>query len=323
MQVIAAGIKEGENGYRFGDINPEVRNMIRIEVVEDVPFVCFSDDDGSLRARYADKVDYLDSYEPGEDIQKTREMAFLDECRDKYCIDDVKVYLLKDGLKPEGCWTRITGLGDHFFVGDLLNEPDQDFGYHLGERIGFWLQSTEDGHTICVSDMNPSRALTEADLEDGTVLRDAIKTFNNERNQDNFIEVLELLRDSYVWIPCTVTMSDRDMEAFTRMVESKENLEDIIGEEFNNSDALRMIPDILQNGDNYFFPAFSSVEEMGEYGNDFSPVQEHFLTVIKLAMNNDKDLSGIVVNAFTEPFVLEKEIFDMVDNLKSRLIDQN
>ena len=58
---------------------------------------------------------------------------------------------------------------------------------------------------------------------------------------------------------------------------------------------------------------------MGEYGDNFSKVQRHMLEVIPLARNNEKDLSGIVLNAFTEPFVLDKEIWDIVENMKSRI----
>ena len=80
-----------------------------------------------------------------------------------------------------------------------------------------------------------------------------------------------------------------------------------------------MIPDILQNGEDFFFPVFSSVEEMGEYGNSFSKVEDSFLHAVVLARNNEKQVRGIVVNAFSEPFVLETEIFDLVEKMKSRI----
>ena len=80
-----------------------------------------------------------------------------------------------------------------------------------------------------------------------------------------------------------------------------------------------MIPDILQNGEAYFFPVFSTVEAMGEYGENFSKLQKHMLEVIPLARNNEKKPVGIVLNAFTEPFVLDAKIWDIVENMKSRL----
>ena len=38
-----------------------------------------------------------------------------------------------------------------------------------------------------------------------------------------------------------------------------------------------------------------------------------------MARNNEKNVSGIVRNAFTEPFVLDAEIYDIVEKMKSRL----
>lgn len=48
-------------------------------------------------------------------------------------------------------------------------------------------------------------------------------------------------------------------------------------------------------------------------------MQEHFLEALVLAKNNEKDLVGIVINAFSEPYVLEKEIWDLVEKMKSRI----
>ena len=64
---------------------------------------------------------------------------------------------------------------------------------------------------------------------------------------------------------------------------------------------------------------FSSIDEMGEYGDKFSKVQKHFLETISLARNNDKEIAGIVVNAFSEAFVLDRDLFDAVERLHSRL----
>jgi len=41
-------------------------------------------------------------------------------------------------------------------------------------------------------------------------LKAQIEQFDSERKKQNFISVLHCLRDSYVWIPGTVTMSDID-----------------------------------------------------------------------------------------------------------------
>ena len=319
LQVVAAGNRIGDQ-FTFGESNPEVRHIIRIEVVKDVPFYVLEDENGALRERFASKVDYLsESYDPTEDVLQTREMTFLDEWRDEYFIDDVQVHLVRDGLQTERCWTRIEALGDGFFIGTLLNEPYQDFGYHMDDRIGFFLQKTDDEHIICISDMNSSRKLTEADLEDGSMLKDAIRAFNQNNNQENFIEVFELLRDSYVWIPCNAVLGDTDQRQLEEMMKDTNDSEELIGTEYISSDEIRLIPDILQSGDRFYFPVFSSIEEMGEYGDSFSKVQKHFLEAIDLARNNDRGIAGIVVNAFSEVFVVNEDLFDVIEKMKSRL----
>lgn len=124
------------------------------------------------------------------------------------------------------------------------------------------------------------------------MLEAAIHTFNEERTEEHWMDIMEILRDSYVWIPCNAVMSDVDQA--------------------------RLIPDILQNGDKFFFPVFSNEGAMGDYGNGFSKVQKHFLEALVLAKNNEKDLAGIVINAFSEPYVLDKEIWDLVEKMKYR-----
>ena len=282
-----------------------------------------TDDDGRLAETFAAKLTMLKAYDAPEDIEMSRGMTFLDHCRDHFFIDDVMVRLLKDGLEPEGCWVRITNLVDNYFMGTLLNEPYQDFRWHKGESIAFFVGKTDEGEVFCYSNMNPSAKITEEDLADGTMLKEAVKVFNGERNMPNFLNVLEILRDSWVWVPCKAKMSDEDEARFTAMVESHmDDLDAMKGEEFQNHDPIRLIPDILQNGEEFFFPVFSSEEEMGEYGKQFSAVQKHMMEVMPLAKNNDRKPSGIVLNAFTDPFVLEAKIYDVFEGMKSRLPEE-
>ena len=97
------------------------------------------DSDGKLADFYAEKISVVEEYKASEDIEKTRCMEFLDASRDTCCVDDVLVYLFVDGKKTEGCWVRIEGLGDHHFIGTLLNEPNQDMGCHAGDLIIFYV----------------------------------------------------------------------------------------------------------------------------------------------------------------------------------------
>ncbi len=323
LEVLACAIIE-DGRFRYAPGNPEVSLKVRIESAEELEVLVASDDDGAMAEEFSGKLEMLKAYDVSEEIERTREMTFLDQSRDEHFIDDVKVRLVKDDLQTEECWVRIIGLEekDHFFMGTLLNEPYQDFGWHKGDEIAFFAHENEDEGIVLLSDMIPDKYFREEDLEDGKMLRDAISKFALERNEENLIDVLQILRDSWVWVPCTAILSDRDNDKLEQMVKGcEENLDDMIGQEFVANDSIRLVPDILKNGDDFYFPVFSDEESMGEYGKDFSKVARHILDVIPLAKNNEKNVKGIVINAFSEPFILDDRLFDLVAGLESRLIE--
>ena len=145
-------------------------------------------------------------------------------------------------------------------------------------------------------------------------IKSAINAFKNETSDINLLKLMVVLRNSYIWIPCNAIMSDVDYKNIEQTVMDAVNSGDIdslIGHEFSNQDHVRLVPDILRSGDEYFFPVFTSEKEMGEYGEQFSKVEKHFLEAIMLTKNNETELRGIVVNAFSDPFVLDKTMFDM------------
>ena len=187
---ILAGAKKDGNRFRFFNGNDSIRSFIRIEAVENDDLFWFEDADNSIKSRYSEKIKMLQGYDVSEEIEKTRGMSFLDESRDPHCVDDVLVYLTREGLQPEGCWVRISGLGDHWIMGTLLNEPNQNFGYHLNETIAFFVQETEDKKVICYSDMTPSMKLTADDLADSPIQTDLVT--NTVDGQDGVISVTGL-----------------------------------------------------------------------------------------------------------------------------------
>ena len=137
------------------------------------------------------------------------------------------------------------------------------------------------------------RQLKPQDLEDGSMLKEAIHTFAGHRTRRNLLRVLEILRDSLVWIPCKAVLTDGDDEA------------------------VRLEPDILKKGKEYFCPVFTTMEDMGEYGEHFSKTRNHFLEAVALAENNENSVSGIVINAFSEAFVLKSDLFETVTEIES------
>ena len=237
--------------------------------------------------------------------------------------DKIDVILIKNPNEPEKVTVSYLDEMDNFLVGVLEDEPKQVFGYHKGETIAFFPFTGDRGTTIYICDMNPSVQITEEDLADGKMLEEAVTRFNENRNNDTFIDVVEILRDRQVYVPYNVVMSDKDQEKIEKLIDNAgNNLDSLINMEFTTEGETRLIPNILENNGNYFFPIFSTEEAMGEYGDHFSKIPQIILDIIPLARNNDKKPVGIVLNAFIEPFILDKEIWDIVENMKSRLVKQ-
>lgn len=284
--------------------------------------ISFIADEARYRTKFAKKIKTIEYYNVSKEIEETRSFGFLDEARHDYFIDDVAVFLVKEGNNPERCWVRIEGLDPekHRIIGTLLNEPNQDFGYHVHDTITFFVQKTDDNQVLCIADLNDS--LNNEEEAEGSRLEKAVTRFYQERNERNFINVLEILCDSYVWIPCKAKMSERDEKRFAEMIGDVEEDEEtlskrLLGKRFVTLDDTRLVPDILQNGDDFFFPIFSTAEAMGEYGYKFSKVAKHILEVLPLARNNSKQPIGLVLNAFSEPLVIPKDFWDLLEEMKS------
>lgn len=85
--------------------------------------------------------------------------------------------------------------------------------------------------------MNPSQKIIAEDLEDGTMLESSIHNFIREKNQDHFLDILEILRDSYVWIPGDFVMSDRGESRMKDLIEQSEaETQNIVGSTFETQD---------------------------------------------------------------------------------------
>lgn len=166
----------------------------------------------------------------------------------------------------------------------------------------------------------PDDAITPELLEDGSFLKRAIEICNRNSTQLNMVKLMKILRDSWIWIPCNAIMSDADYAALENVVKDAEQnggLDSLVGKTLSNQDNIRMIPNILQNGEDFFFPVFTTAEEMGDYGQGFSKIEKHFLEAANLARNNEKKVKGIVINAFSESFVVPVDLFDMIAEMPS------
>ena len=337
--VLTYGYIDHERGFTFNVLglvenkegmisllerHPEdLRTIIRAEVLAEKESIIINDDEQFIDLFDQHIKNIRKTYENNKGIEDTREMSFLDDLRDPYYIDDVQVHLLRQGLDPEVCSIRIQGHDEHYFIGKLLNEPDQNFDYHLGEEVIFALKKTQDETWIAICDLNPTKTLSRKDLEGGLLLKQAISDFNKNRSEETLLEVMELLRDSIVVIPCTAILSQNDQDNIEKLVEEAgDDPESLVGETITNKDQIRLVPDFLKSNDELFMPVFSAEEEMGEYGNSFSHVETEFLSAVQLAGASKDKLTGIVVNPFSEFFVVDRGLMDAVKQLKTRIVEE-
>ena len=102
-------------------------------------------DDAELRivtAEYAlpfrDRIAIInDRSEPDAAREETRLIKNLDAFRHPHYPDDVVVYFMSAEHKPELLWVRCLAVDENILTGELLNEPQSDYGCHAGDRIKF------------------------------------------------------------------------------------------------------------------------------------------------------------------------------------------
>ena len=314
LEVLGAG-KQAPKYFYFKEPYEGRRITISISEVADVPFVWFEKLEPRFYKKYAPRIEKLKKYDPSEDVEKSREFGFLDACREPAFPDDVRVVFSKEGLKAEECWVRITGLGDHFLIGRLLNQPYQDFGVNEGDLLRFVVQKESDEKIICVAAFESGK-LTKADLEDGTVLKGAVADFFKDKSDDKFAFVLAVLRSSSVFMPCEIELSD-DAKSILDQLKRKGKEPDSLPEELKERfrEGVSFVPAVLVNDGHKFLPVFSSPEELGDQFPEDSDMHISFLHALDLAANGE-EIEGIVLNAYTQPFVVEKDLFDAIAGLE-------
>lgn len=104
---------------------------------------------------------------------------------------------------------------------------------------------------------------------------------------ENLLGLFEILRESYVWIPCYMAASE--------------------------SGEIHLVPDILENMEGNFFPVFSNERAMGEYGKDFIHVKRNMPDAIRLARCNALKPSVIILNPFTRALEIPEELWHTLE----------
>ncbi len=127
-------------------------------------------------------------------------------------------------------------------------------------------------------------------------LKQAIAEFYEDNSEDSLLTVMAILADCPVWVPCHL-VGKEDPEA----------------KKYIEQDGALLEPEILENGGETYYMAFSSQNEMGQYGRDLLSIQCPFLKLLAAAKEKRDELTGIVINVFHEPLALNWELLDVIE----------
>lgn len=151
--------------------------------------------------------------------------------------------------------------------------------------------------------------ITDEMLADGKILLQLKHKYLTEQTNESLMAVLMCLRDSTLYVPLDMKMSDKDEEKFMGVKKG-----DIISCE----DEVHLSPDIFKTEDGIkFFPVFSTPEEMPEdYRKTTSVMPFGIFECLDMAHKVD-GVMGMVLDAMSEPLPLPFSIADVIGELPS------
>jgi len=84
-------------------------------------------------------IDYIDSinreYRADDDVEEARTLFQWDSLRARDFPDYIRALLYKDEFQPEQVWVKSKKAVDGHIHGVLVNEPDHNYGVHVGDEV--------------------------------------------------------------------------------------------------------------------------------------------------------------------------------------------
>ena len=331
VEILCACKKDGKD-ISIAPGNDEVRSFIRIGAIEDVKFEHI---DKRIAGRFEKKLKTLSHYEPAWN-EGLHDRKDLDHLRDKHHPDDVMVILRRRGEeKGEGVWVRLEGITEMFVIGELLNEPYDDFGYHKGDMVCM-REVKEDGETslflderspendydiVCDDEFDELREAESEQLIGEQLFEKAVKNYLEDPDEKNFATLFAFMSTDTLWVPMSAHFSGPDEAKILKMIEeSGGDLDSLRGTEFTADEEVHLKPDILENSGRFFFPVFTAEWVIvKEYAESFSIIPMRLKQVLEYVLAyNEKELSGMVINAFSSPVEFP---MDVIRKMLEILID--
>lgn len=159
---------------------------------------------------------------------------------------------------------------------------------------------------------------TEELLASGELLDEMVRICKADMTKDNMSKTFKLLRSSKVWIACKVSLSDRDQAKVNAMIEkSVDHMAAPLLGSLETKDDIKLVPSLLAKDDTVFFPIFSSEKHMDKYGTGYVKISKPILEVIDIARKNKQNINGLVLNPFSDSFLVLKEVWPNLEQMES------
>ncbi len=177
--------------------------------------------------------------------------------------------------------------------------------------FSFFKKKNKDGKETEAAAKGGTAEVKEEKLPDRDAWEERIKTAIREltadhKNQVAFLMALTLFRQGDFEVPMTVILSEEDEK---QLLNAKK------GDQVTTEEEMRLRPDLLKTpSGELYFPAFTSKEETdADYRVRFSWMMMSGQQILEAAKANTQ-LAGIVVNAFSQPFRLTRQMIDVLLN---------
>lgn len=149
FRVIAPAHFDGDK-IVIGKQKPDVMFMFRADSVQDCTYVSFEPDEMDY-VPYYDYIEVAQSYEKDlDEVVEMRQIDVLDQFRHPFFPDDVEIFFVGEKIQPENMWLRLTKIKDKTLYGKLLDEPNQDVGFHVGDEMDFIIARQPDDSIVAV-----------------------------------------------------------------------------------------------------------------------------------------------------------------------------
>ena len=131
-----------------------------------------------------------------------------------------------------------------------------------------------------------------AKKEKSMTLSDYKKAYLREKTAESIEALFKELKQAKVWVPFNASLMDGS----------------------DGQEGARLKPDILQKGDDYFYPCFLTEEDIPkDYYERFSWLQLPLMDCLFAAEGMDSfPVRGIVLDAFSDPVEIDKGAFEAI-----------